>query len=104
VTAPTLALTDVERIATDLAAQDVTTAQALATLRARGLTADQLALDDAVHALRERDGLLAGALDPLAVLEVQPRPGTDWRQVAVDRCEDRLGEALRTLARREVAS
>jgi hypothetical protein len=92
-------LDDVERLVQAVAEYEMSAGQALALLRRRGLTPDPVALDQAVDTLRTRDGLIGGQIDPLVVLEVQPRPGTNWRDHAVQKAEEELAWHLHTLAK-----
>ncbi len=96
----TPALAPVEAIVDQLVDGDITEGQALAHLRARGLTPDAQVLADAAHLLRVRDGLLDGTLDPYDVLDLPPRVyAGNMRDHAVAIYDADLCDALRTLTR-----
>lgn len=96
----TPSLAPVEGIVATLAEGTITTGQALAQLRARGLNADAMHLADAVRAFSDRDGLAGGLIDPLDYLEAEPIVGVDWLQHAINKAEADLAFALGQLAKR----
>ena len=95
-----LALDPVEQLVNDVVTEAISARHCLAILRARGLTADTIALCDAAHWMQRRDGILAGALDPRVLHPDVTAPGV--RAHALQHAEDGLTTALRVLATRAV--
>ncbi len=84
----------------DLAANDLTAAEALARLRSRGYTPDRFALLEAVQVVHLRDDLIAGLADPVLYLGARPTaPLADVLQLAVDKAERELEILLLCMAR-----
>lgn len=96
---PTLSRLD--DLVADVAAEEMTTGEALAILRVWGMTPDRIALDDAVDCLRRRDGFLDHLGDPYALIGCD-RPGGDAWEIAAQRCEQELEGALAVLAVRRM--
>lgn len=100
------ALTDVDSLVASVAAGDRTAVEVLAILRARHLTANAMALLDAVQLLRERDGFLAGWGDPYSFTGLEPDAlrRVDVWQLAVDKAETEYCQCLLVLARPMVSA
>lgn len=98
------ALTYVDELVTEVAVEDLTPAQALGILRARGYTASAAALDEAVECIHRRDNFAFHCGDPYAFLGVDGpgRVGGDVWDLAVERAEQELAECLRVLAVRRL--
>lgn len=99
----TPALTLVDEIATDVAVGDMSATQALAELRARGLTPDRDALAEAVAAIHLRDAFAAQLGNPYDYTGIEvPSPFVNVWDEAVKKAEEELAWSLRKLARPSV--
>lgn len=95
------ALTQVDDIVRDLHAGDIDTRHAIATLRARGLNPDGIALGDALAALHLRDTFLARCGNPYEFLNTVPTiSSVNVWELATERCEDQYSDAIRVLSKR----